>query len=190
LLSRLENIDLALFKIINIDWSCRSLDSVMPLFTDQTGGMLVILAFFLCFAVFGRRNGRVAVAAALVTVVIIDPVGHYLLKPLFARARPCHLEIGRLLVDCGTGFAMPSLHSANSFGVFTPFVVRFRWKAAPLYLLSFIVAYSRVYVGVHWPADVLIGAAYGVTIGLVVAFLSEWVIDKKIKPGNNAKKKQ
>ncbi|HDR91170.1 MAG TPA: phosphatase PAP2 family protein [candidate division Zixibacteria bacterium] len=111
------------------------------------------------------------VIATIIAIAIIDLVGAHVFKPLIARPRPCHLEIGRLLVRCGTGYAMPSLHAANTFGVFTPIVWRYKWKAAPLYIISILVSYSRIYVGVHWPLDVVVGMLWGVAVGWGVCWL-------------------
>ncbi len=149
----------------------------MPLLTDQNAGILVLLGILAVIGILGQKRGRIAILAALAAVMIIDPFGGYILKPLFARARPCHLEIGRLIVQCGSGYAMPSLHAANCFGAFVPVVIAYRWKAAPLLILAFGIAYSRVYVGVHWPMDVLMGSIYGVGVG---AFAG-WAVNRIFK---------
>ncbi len=165
----LTDIDQRLFFLINGRWISPALDRFMVLATNQETGILIILAILVAFSVLGRRKGRIASLSAVLAYAFIDPVGHYIIKPLFARPRPCHLEIGRLLVDCGSGLAMPSLHSAASWGVFTAIVAFFGAPALPLFILAIIVGYSRVYVGVHWPFDVIVGAVYGAGIGLLAA---------------------
>jgi len=165
---------------MNSKWTCSFLDWSMPIVTDDLFGVIVLLIVLAAFAIFGRRNGRIALIAAIAAVAIIDPLGSQIIKPLIGRPRPCHLEMGRLLVGCGSGFSMPSLHAANSFGAFTAIVYRFGWKASPFYLIAFIVAWSRVYVGVHWPTDIMAGAFFGITIGLLTSAVCAKIFEKKV----------
>ncbi|HHS49672.1 MAG TPA: phosphatase PAP2 family protein [candidate division Zixibacteria bacterium] len=181
-----RNIDLAIFAIINERWTTPALDSFMIHATNQETGILIILAILVIFAVLGRRKGRIAAVSALLSFAVIDPLGHYVIKRIIARPRPCHLDIGRLLVSCGGGFAMPSLHSAASFGIFTAIVFHYGAKSAPLYLLALVVAYSRVYVGVHWPTDVLVGALYGTAVGLAFVAASKRIFFREKKTDEKA----
>ena len=169
-------LDRKLFLILNSDWTCPFLDRLMPLVTNQHAGIYVLLAILIAIGVLGGKKGRMTVIASVVGIAIIDILGAHVFKPLIGRLRPCHLEIGRHLVRCGSGFAMPSLHAANTFGVFTPIVWRYKWKAAPFYIISVLVSYSRIYVGVHWPADVIVGMIWGVAVGCGVSlvFFRKW----------------
>ncbi len=179
MLSAIQNIDMSIFNAVNGRWISPFLDRLMVLTTNQETGILIVIGLLALFALLGRKKGRVAALSVLVAYGIIDPLGSYVIKPLIARPRPCHLGIGRLLVDCGSGFAMPSLHAAASFGIFTALVVHYGWRAAPLYIFAAGVAYSRVYVGVHWPSDVVVGALYGASIGFAMAYLSKKIFFKK-----------
>ncbi|MCK5832883.1 phosphatase PAP2 family protein [bacterium] len=167
------NIDLSLFSLMNGKWVCPFLDRFMVLATNQETGILIIIGILVGITIIGRKKGRITALSALVGYAIIDPLGHYVIKPLIAKPRPCHLDLGRLLVDCGTGYAMPSLHAAASFGVFSVIVTHYGWPATPLYFLALIVAYSRVYVGVHWPMDIFAGAIYGAFIGVGISLLAK-----------------
>jgi undecaprenyl-diphosphatase len=141
----------------------------MPLITNQEAGIFVLLGIlFVIFFLCGKK-GKLAFAAALLTVALLDPVCHYLAKPFIARPRPCQLGVARLLVECGSGYSMPSLHAANAFGIMTAVVARLGKRASFLYILPVAVAYSRMYVGVHWFFDVVVGAALGVAVGLLVS---------------------
>lgn len=169
-------LDKTLFHLINTEWACEFLDWLMPLVTNQEAGIFVLLGIILAIGILGGRKGRMTAIACVISAAIIDFVGSNFLKEIIARPRPCHLEMGRLLVDCGSGYAMPSLHAANSFGVFTPIVWQYKWKAAPLYLIAIAVSYSRIYVGVHWPADTIGGLIWGIIVGTLVS----WIFYKSV----------
>jgi undecaprenyl-diphosphatase len=79
----------------------------------------------------------------------------------------------RLLVQCGSGYSFPSTHATNHFA-FALFMIgtlaqRYRWIVAPLIIWAAAIAYAQVYVGVHYPFDVLCGALLGSSIGIFVA---------------------
>ncbi len=182
MLNFLHKIDMSMFEAMNGRWISPFLDRFMTLVTNQETGILIVIAILLLFAVLGSKKGRVAALSVVLAYGIIDSVGHYILKPLFGRPRPCHLEIGRLLVDCGSGLSMPSLHAAASFGIFTALITHYGWRTAPFYILAACVAYSRVYVGVHWPFDIFAGALYGAAVGFGMAYFSKKIFFKGDKP--------
>ncbi|MCL2625992.1 MAG: phosphatase PAP2 family protein [Cystobacterineae bacterium] len=110
-------------------------------------------------------------ALALATT---DALGSQLLKPWFARIRPCFVlpeETVRQLVPIANSGAMPSLHAANAFAVALALLCFFP-RAAPWALpLAALIALSRLGVGVHWPSDILAGALYGAFMGILWAWL-------------------
>ena len=108
-----------------------------------------------------------------------------LLKPVFGRVRPCQVVQGlRLLVRCPHSFSMPSGHAISSFAAATTlfYLPRYfvpilaRWY--PL-LLATAVALSRVYLGVHYPSDVIVGAALGSMVAILVSLVYE-----RLQPSN------
>jgi len=113
-------------------------------------------------------------------VILTDQTASHLLKPLFERPRPCHelsqidLSQINLLVGCGGGLSMPSSHAANAIGQAALFATTIRQTRWYLYFSAILIAISRVFVGVHYPGDILIGAVVGVVFGLLAAYVFEY----------------
>ena len=106
------------------------------------------------------------------------------LKYYFERIRPCNeIEGVRVLVGCGGSFSMPSNHAANAFAFAVTFFIFFKNKIRYTFLaVALLVALSRIYVGVHYPSDVLVGALLGSALALSVFWLYNWA-------SNNAKER-
>jgi undecaprenyl-diphosphatase len=109
---------------------------------------------------------------SILVLALTDQASAGLLKPLIGRLRPCHvLENVHLLVGCGGGKSMPSSHAANAFGQALLFGLPYRKARWPLITFAAVVALSRVFVGVHYPGDILAGAIIGGAIGAGVSVL-------------------
>jgi len=101
------------------------------------------------------------------------------LKVMIARERPCRVIEGiRLIVKCPGSFSMPSGHATSSFSFSLPLFyltrdyLALKWRLFPVILAS-LIAFSRLYLGVHYPTDVLAGAVLGALIGLAFSMLYE-----------------
>lgn len=124
---------------------------------------------------------------AILAVGLADYTASGILKPYFQRLRPCHDPIIQNLVhvvgNCGGQFGFASSHAANSFALATIFILFYYKKnkmMASLMPWAIIVSYSRIYNGVHYPTDILVGAI----IGILSAFLF-YSIYKRLKPIKN-----
>lgn len=136
---------------------------------------------------FGKKKGVITVLLLILTIVLSDQISSFIIKPCFDRLRPCHvLEHVRLLVGCGGGKSFTSSHATNNFAM--AFLIGHFWPRAKWWLLLWaaLVAYSRVYVGVHYPSDLLGGAVLGGVIALAVAFGYDYVMklinNRKVAP--------
>ena len=161
-------IDRAAFVLINSHLRHVLLDLFMPFVTEKWNFVVPMACVALYLLVKGGRQGRWIVLCAIVLVVAAD-AGATALRSHFQRVRPCQALQGvQLLVGCSDSFSFPSNHATNAFALAAFFAVYYRRLAIPLFIIAALVGYSRIYVGVHYPTDVLAGACLGVTLGLGV----------------------
>lgn len=159
------NPDQTLLYWIHDNLSCGLLDLLMPKLTMLgDGGAVWLLAAggMLCTKKY-RRQGLILLAALAAGVL----VGNVCLKNLIARPRPCWLDNSvRLLVSSPTDYSFPSGHTLSSAigaAVLTKTDRRLGWAAIPI---AAVIAFSRLYLFVHYPSDTLTGALLGAAIGL------------------------
>lgn len=144
-----------------------------------------ILIAWLLILKYGKR---VWIPLALVPVlVLLTDQGSNLLKNLVERPRPCHEPLLEGLVHtvngrCGGMYGFVSAHAANTFGIaaFTIPLLRRNWYTWTVIIWAVIVSYSRIYLGVHYPGDVLGGALLGLAAGAALAWTAQ-IINKNIK---------
>jgi undecaprenyl-diphosphatase len=178
----LTELDRSLFLLLNGKLAHPVLDPVMTFITTQENWYPVLLGLWIAMLIWGGRRGRIAAVALVVAVAATDQVTSSILKPLFRRVRPCNAFAPwqvRLLVDRSKAFSFPSAHAANSFAMATIVGWRFRKYAPYAFAVAVAVAYSRVYVGVHYPFDTVAGALVGMVLGrlsltLVVSIADWW----------------
>ena len=184
----LANLDRATFLFLNMQAANPVTDLIMPLVTSDAilRFVYVVAAFWLLWK--GDRETRWLVLFSALTLAITDQASSHWLKPIFVRPRPCHtlpIETLRLLVDCGAGYSMPSSHAANAFGQAVLFGLAFHRARWWLFGSAVIIAISRVFVGVHYPGDVLVGSIIGALSGFLVFLGYHWamrMIEKKHPP--------
>jgi len=166
MLEYLAGIDRALFLFINVYLANPVTDVIMPVVTSD---MLLRVMYGAGVAMLlwrGDRRLRWLALFSALTLLLTDQLSSNLLKVLIARPRPCHeLSQIHLLVNCGVGFSLPSSHATNVFGqaaLFSYHVKEARWY---LILFASLVALSRIFVGVHYPLDILAGGMLGLFVG-------------------------
>lgn len=174
----LKGIDQSLFFFFNQTLANPVTDIFMPFITNDNHLRIFYAVCLLIILWKGDNRLRLTALFSLLTVAICDQAVSTILKPLLARPRPCHeLEV-HLLVGCGAGMSMPSSHAANLFGQAFFFKKVAPFTAKYLIPLAILVALSRVFVGVHYPADILVGAAIGTLVGMGVSALFLYLLPK------------
>ncbi|HNV68915.1 MAG TPA: phosphatase PAP2 family protein [Candidatus Ozemobacteraceae bacterium] len=176
------NFDQQLFHLLNGGLTHPWLDYAMPIITDQKN-WLPFLAAIWFWLLLGRNGAHRRLAVLLVLIVIgADQMSSAVIKPLIRRARPCCAEPNaRLLIPCKTSKSFPSSHAANTAGVAGVVWLEAGWRAGlPVWVIAVMVGYSRIYVGVHYPADVLCGHLLGLLLGACLIFLANRLWAKKI----------
>lgn len=180
------NIDIALFKVINQTCSNPLFDQILPWFRDRFF-WLPLYVFLAVLVVFEfRRKSYIILLSAILVVLICDQLSSSFMKPTFQRQRPCNLELlendVRVLAPCRNSFSFTSSHATNHFGVATFFALLFlpiyKRKSFVLFFWAFMVSISQVYVGLHFPFDILIGGLIGVGVGkLIHTLLSKYYLN-------------
>ncbi len=165
----LNELDKILFILINNELANPVTDFIMPIITSDLNLRLTYALAMLVLLWKGNTRLRWMVLFSIITMVLADQISSNILKELFQRPRPCQIMSDlNLLVNCGKGFAMPSSHAANSFAQAAFFGSLFSKSRWYMIIVAFLISISRVFVGVHYPGDVLAGTILGAAIGLTV----------------------
>lgn len=168
-MSRILELDRALFVYLNGQWHTPLLDRFFPFVTDLRNFHIVLALAWLALVVFGGPRGRRAALLAALALAVTDTIVNDFLKHWAGRTRPCVAVAGaRVLVDFARSPSFPSSHAANIFAAL-PVLAAFYRRGTPFFLLAAaLVAYSRIYVGVHYPLDALGGAVVGLGVAVSV----------------------
>jgi len=183
-------VDHALFDFINQQLANPVLDVLFPLLREKTTWIpLYVVWAFLLWRGYGWRRTLYLLVCVAIVLTVADQLAASVFKPWIGRLRPCAepsvAEQARILVGCGGKFGFPSNHATNHFAVATVLSLTWirRWPGrAAIFLWAASISIAQVYVGKHYPGDVVAGALFGSTVaflGVVVyrRLAGRWVIN-------------
>lgn len=158
------NLEFAFLNWIQADLRGPVLDAVMPVVTALCNGGLVWFALggILLLKPSTRHTGL----AVLISLGLEILCCNCILKPLVARPRPCDLDTAvRLLIPRPSGYSFPSGHTGASFAAASALIFRRNRLWPPALALAALIAFSRMYLYVHFPTDILAGVLVGLLSG-------------------------
>lgn len=190
-----SSLEITAFRILNVDFANPLFDTVMPAITDFKRNRVLLLLVWAALVIFGGSRGRWAALMIIPLIAASDQLSSSLLKPMFARIRPCEVLEGvrfwsrqegwittslEAVRNYKSSFSFPSSHATNITASMVFLGLVYRRVLPPLLVLALAVSYSRIYVGVHWPLDVLAGMAIGTGLAFPAYYLFNWL--RKIPP--------
>lgn len=177
MLAALLEADQALFVLLNQAWNHPWLDALMPIWRTKTTWLPLYALLLLVIAKDYKWKTFWALLLIAGSLALADQASSVWVKQTVQRLRPCRepllMEQVKILVHCGTGFSFTSSHACNHFALVMQLFLLFRkeWKRGYWFfwfLWAASIAYGQVYVGVHYPLDVVAGALLGMVLAGVV----------------------
>jgi undecaprenyl-diphosphatase len=191
MIEKLIELDYKIFLLLN--GAGNSFFDAIMLFLSSTWMWVPIYVFLAYF--FVKKSGvkgLINLGIVLITLLITDQSSVQLFKEVFERLRPCHdptlQEKIRLVAEnCGGQFGFVSSHATNSFGLMVVSAGLVRNKTYTFILIAWalIVSYSRIYLGVHFPGDILGGMLLGIILGIIILTITSLIRNRLSKYGKN-----
>ena len=177
----MTELDFKILDFIREHFTCKAMDIIMKCFTflGEVGWFWILLGIALVAFPKTRRIGVTVIAALGISFLVCNLA----VKPMVGRIRPYDLKEGiELIVSKPTDFSFPSGHTSASFAAAAAiFAYRKKWGSGALALAA-LIAFSRLYLYVHYPSDVLAGLVLGVFAGAAAYYIVKTIygsIDKK-----------
>jgi undecaprenyl-diphosphatase len=177
----LIKLDKYLFHLINGQFTDSFLDWILPWLRNPMVWIPLYLFIFLFLLINFKKQGVWIIVFLILTVSLTDSISSHVFKPFFNRLRPCSDPemdgMVRLLLNYAPrNGSFTSSHAANHFGIafflYQSLKPYFAHKLWPFFLWAFFISYAQVYVGVHYPMDIIGGAI----LGCLVAYFSCWLL--------------
>ena len=178
MINTIVEIDKNLMVFLNKTLSNPIFDILMPIITNQKFLTIIGVILILYLGFYSGKRGKITLIVLIFAAGISDAICAQIIKPWVGRIRPSHefIEYINLLVSKGGKWSFPSNHAANSFAFATVLSYFYDKNKTMIFSIASVIAFSRVYVGVHYPLDIIFGSLLGYTVSWII--LSVWVIIK------------
>lgn len=187
----LTELDTRIFLFINGIHS-EGFDGIMALISGKLTWVPLYVVILAWLIVRFRKTSLVLIPAAIILITLSDQGSVHLFKNLIERLRPCHEPalsgMVHLVNDhCGGSFGFISSHAANTaaLAIYTSLVFKNRYYSWFIFIWAIVVGYSRIYLGVHYPGDIIGGIMFGMLLGWLMYRLAGYIserIDMQQKP--------
>lgn len=168
----LIDLDQELFHLVNTTWSNSFSDYIFPLMRNRLIWVPLYIFILTYLILFYKRKAWIVIGGLIMTIFISDTISSKVIKPFVKRPRPCQLvqrmEV-QTRVGCGSGYSFPSSHATNHFALamFMSGLMGLKRKTTVIWVTwAAVIGFAQVYVGVHYPVDVMMGSFLGLFIGL------------------------
>ena len=160
----ITDFDFYVLDLIRENLTCDSLNFIMPGITTMGNAGIIWIFLSLCF-LFSKRYRHIGILM-LAGLALGAVLGNLILKPLIARPRPCWIREVPLLISSPRDYSFPSGHTLASFTC-ALILLKFHkgWGLAALFLAA-LMGFSRLYLYVHFPTDVIAGGIIGTATGI------------------------
>lgn len=165
----LQHIDFMILDWIQQNLKCETLDRIMSAITHfgDKGILWLITAIIMLFLKKYRKCGITMLLALLSGIII----GNHLLKNLIERSRPCWINTSvDILINVPKDYSFPSGHTLSGFIAVTILMYYDKRIGLPALLIATLIAFSRLYLYVHFPTDILAGIILGIVLGYTAIF--------------------
>jgi undecaprenyl-diphosphatase len=181
LIGSLNNLDVLLFYMINVGLHNSFLDVIMKIITNA-GTQIFWIGICVVLFIFGGERGKNVALLCIIGLLLGYFISEFL-KYAIARPRPFIVLNGVNLVTSMDGYSFPSGHAVTSF---TGCIIIGKGYGFfyPLLILASVVAFSRIYLGVHYPSDVIFGVLIGIFCALIVLRFEDDIIKLKDRAVN------
>lgn len=177
-------LDKKLFLFFNVTIANPFFDIIFTHITELNFWIIPIILLSILFIIKKGKAALPVIFLVLITISISDPISSRFLKPIFSRYRPCHpqffMENARFLCGMKTSLSFPSSHAVNLFAIAVVLSYFFKRSKWIFFSIALLISFSRIYVGVHYPLDIVGGIFFGFLIGIIVLLIHKKFISKKI----------
>ena len=175
----INSIDIATMEFVQNNLHNPIMDKVMIFITSlgDAGFIWILIALGLLINKKYRKVG-ITLLVALVLGVIL---GNGILKNIIERSRPfINMEGINLLIKAPTSYSFPSGHTTSSFAAALVLSMNFKNKTVYIFILAALIAFSRVYLGVHFPTDIIAGIILGLSCGYIAIFIGKKISQRNV----------